>query len=248
MAQRTIQGGTDLAKQIRKRRNELGMTIEEAAYRANVGTKTWCRYEAGGSIREDKCKGICKALNWRNIPDQEMTAELSMDTYREGTAWSRFLEKEFGAEAAIDFAMGSDVLLDHIKEDLSELSSMPKGAHIGQIDTSWIKDDLPEQFLVEYDYDFLFNMKCELLRMRFIANSGREMTAHTVLQELILYLCHEEALALREVGIGGTPKTDSNEWVFDLFGDMDIVTCLYSDTYIQEDNIYHFSHWNERQF
>ena len=87
-----------------------------------------------------------------------------------------------------------------------------------------------------------------MLRMRSIANSGREMTAHSVLQELILYLCHGEALALREIGMGGTPKVDSNDWVFDLFGDMDIVTCLYSDVYLQEDNAYHFSHWNEPMF
>lgn len=47
MTQKTIQGNADLAKQIRLRRNELGLTIEEAASRAGVGTKTWCRYEAG---------------------------------------------------------------------------------------------------------------------------------------------------------------------------------------------------------
>lgn len=63
MTQKTIQGNADLAKQIRLRRSELGLTIEEAASRAGVGTKTWCRYEAGESIRSDKCKGVCKALN-----------------------------------------------------------------------------------------------------------------------------------------------------------------------------------------
>ena len=47
------------------------LTIEEAASRAGVGTKTWCRYEAGESIRSDKCKGVCKALNWLSLPGQE---------------------------------------------------------------------------------------------------------------------------------------------------------------------------------
>lgn len=64
MAQRTIKGNEILARQIKSRRGELGLTIEEAVSRAGVGTKTWCRYEAGESIRRDKCKGICKALNW----------------------------------------------------------------------------------------------------------------------------------------------------------------------------------------
>ena len=35
---------------------------------------------------------------------------------------------------------------------------------------------------------------------------------------------------------------------FDLFGDMDIVTCLYSDMYLDESNIYHFAYWNRKQF
>ena len=69
MAQKTVQGSENLAKQIRSRRNELGLTIEEAASRAGVGTKTWSRYEAGESIRKDKCKGICRALNWQTLPD-----------------------------------------------------------------------------------------------------------------------------------------------------------------------------------
>lgn len=50
MAQKTIQGSETLARQIKSRRNELGLTIEESASRAGVGTKTWSRYEAGESI------------------------------------------------------------------------------------------------------------------------------------------------------------------------------------------------------
>ena len=49
MTQKTIQGNADLAKQIRLRRSEL----------------------AGESIRSDKCKGVCKALNWLSLPGQE---------------------------------------------------------------------------------------------------------------------------------------------------------------------------------
>ena len=250
MAQKSIQGSKDLAKRIRQRRNELGMTIEEAAYRADVGTKTWCRYEAGGSIRLDKCRGICKALNWRSLPGQEAEEDpFAEEAYRESPAWSRYLEKNYGAGTAVSFAMGSDVLLDHIQEDLHELSSLPKGSHLGQLDFSCIGQDLPEQFLVRYDYEFLYRMKCELLRMRQTARMGGDMIAHTVLQELILYLCAREASAVRELGMGeNVPKEESEEWMFDLFGDMDIVTWLYSDMYVTEDNMYHFVHWNEQQF
>ena len=40
MAAKSIKGNNNLAKRIRTRRNELNLTIEEAAARANVGTKT----------------------------------------------------------------------------------------------------------------------------------------------------------------------------------------------------------------
>ena len=93
MAQRSIQGNQELAKKIRLRRNELNLTIEEAASRAGVGTKTWSRYEAGESIRLDKCRGVCKALNWRDFPDGESAVEKKslVQEYRDHEAWSQFL-------------------------------------------------------------------------------------------------------------------------------------------------------------
>ena len=92
MAQKTIQGNEALARRIKLRRNELGLTIEEAASRAGVGTKTWSRYEAGESIRKDKCKGICKSLNWRWLQDGEEDESISIQEYKNHKAWSRFLE------------------------------------------------------------------------------------------------------------------------------------------------------------
>lgn len=67
MPLKALQGNETLARQIKSRRNELGLTIEEAASRAGIGTKTWCRYEAGESIRIDKCKKLCKALHWNDL-------------------------------------------------------------------------------------------------------------------------------------------------------------------------------------
>ena len=71
MNQHTIHGSEALAKQIKFRQNELGLTIEEAASRTDVGTKTWSRYKAGESIRKDKCKGICRALNRHTLPGRK---------------------------------------------------------------------------------------------------------------------------------------------------------------------------------
>lgn len=253
MAQKIIKGNETLAKQIKSRRNELGLTIEEAASRAGVGTKTWCRYEAGESIRKDKCKGICKALNWHSLPDQDgkNSANISVQEFKNHTAWSKFLENSFGAEAAISFAAGSDILYDYIKEDMAELSSLPAGTHIGQLSISWLSSSLPEQFLMYYDYNFLYQMKCSLCEMRMRAKNNLPMTAHSVMEELLIYLCSEEASALIELNDGfyGIEDSDATgEWIFDLFGDMDIISSLYSNEYLNPDHPYHFSHWSEQQF
>lgn len=40
----------------------------------------------------------------------------------------------------------------------------------------------------------------------------------------------------------------AEEWVFDLFDDMDIISFLYSDVYLDSEHPYHFCHWNDQQF
>ncbi len=256
MAQRSIQGNQELARKIKLRRNELNLTIEEAASRAGVGTKTWSRYEAGESIRLDKCKGICKALNWRNFPSGEEAGEkISLvEKYRNHEAWSQFLADNYGSGAAVAFAAGSDILLDYIDQDLSDLASMPSGSHIGQLNTSFISEELPPQFLMQYDYDFLYNMRCVLLQLRWRAKHGMPMTAHSILEELIIYLCNEEAQVFIDIStdaddfINNEEPDDLKDWVFNMFDDNDIITFLYSDIYLKEDHQFHFKHWRDQQF
>lgn len=255
MAQKTIKGSETLARQIKSRRNELGFTIEKAASRAGVGTKTWSRYEAGESIRKDKCKGICKALNWHTLPDQERDESegISIQEYKNHEAWSQFLENTFGDRAAMAFAAGSDILLDSIKEDMAGLASMPAGSHIGQLNMSCLCGDLPEQFLTQYDYDFLYRLKCTVYQLRERAKYGASMAAHSVMEELILYLCNEESTALIEISSDRDESEDEEDidtevWVFNLFDDTDIISFLYSDVYLDTDHPYHFSRWNDQQF
>ena len=254
MAQKTIQGNQVLARQIRSRRNELGLTIEEASSRAGVGTKTWCRYEAGESIRIDKCKGICRALNWIVFPESDAKTyeTISVQEYKTHEAWSPFLENTYGARAAMAFAAGSDILSDHINEDLAELVSMPAGSHLGRLSVSWLCSDLPEQFVMHYDYDFLYRMKCTLQNMRTRAKYGYPMTAHSVMEKLLLYLCNEEASMLielnDEINRFEDDDTASEEWVFDLLGNSDILSWLYADMYLDAEHPYHFFHWNDQQF
>ena len=92
MAQKAIQSNPKLAEMIKKRRNELRLTIEETAQRAGVGTKTWCRYEAGGAIRHDKYKGLCKALHWLEFPSKDSDkASFNLERYKAHKAWSNYL-------------------------------------------------------------------------------------------------------------------------------------------------------------
>lgn len=256
MAQKSIQGSEKLAREIKRRRNALDLTIEKASLLAGIGTKTWSRYEAGESIRKDKCKGICKALNWRSFPDDEtgQDEKTLLEEYRDHEAWSQFLADTYGSMAAMAFAAGSDILLDHIEQDLSDLARLPSDAHIGQLRTSFINEALPPQFLMRYDYDFLYRMKCSLLLLRRKAKLGIPMTAHSILEELIIYLCNEEARTLIEVAVGADDNIvakefdDAENWVFDMFDDADIITFLYSDAYLDEDHSFHFSRWNDQQF
>lgn len=255
MTQKTIKGTENLARQIKSRRNELGLTIEEAASRAGVGTKTWYRYETGGSIRSDKCKGICKALNWRMFPDQfgEENESFSILEYKNHEAWSEFLEDNYSIEAAMSFAVGSDLLYDYIKEDMKELSSLPVGSHIGQLEFSMLSSSLPAQFLMRYDYEFLYQMKCSLFQLRMRAKNNLPMTAHSVMEELLIYLCNEEGTVFKEIsneanGIEKDCDDDFEGWVFDLFDDKDIISFLYSNVYLDSYHSYHFSHWFDQQF
>ena len=257
MSQQVIKGTQKISETIRKRRLELGLTIEEAASRAGVGTKTWCRYEAGESIRKDKVKGICKALNWHIIPDSdkvESDIRFNINEYKKCASWSEFISDYYGDAAAISFVIGSDILIDYINDDLREISELPKGTHVGQLAVSMIKELLPPQFLSRYDYEFLYCLKANVLKLVERARNGMPFAANSVMQELALFLMMEEAEFLMDtmsldMEAAGIENLDIwKEWIFDFFGDMDIITCLYSNNFLGTDHAYHFEHWNEEQF
>lgn len=256
MSIRTSAGSAKLGEKIKNRRNELGLTIEEAAEKSGVGTKTWSRYEAGGSIRSDKVSGICKVLKWNTLPDSDSNEDtFDINEYEKRESWPDDLAKTYGLGAAVSFVIGSDILYDNIRQDLDALAKRHKGTHIGELPLSYLVDCMPEQFLMNYDYDFLYCMKSTLLKYCKIAKYGGSFTAHTVLDEIILYNIMNESEFLMENSIipNLPPEQDEefygwDSWAFDLFDDMDVVTFLYSDHYLTEDNPYHFSHWLQPQF
>lgn len=256
MRVKSIEGSIKLGKSIKQRRNELNLTIEEAASKAGVGTKTWSRYEAGASIRKDKSKGICRTLNWQSIPEDNSDANNTFDlnTYKKHEAWSPYLADNFGEIVAASFAIGNDILLNNLQQDMEQLSSMPQGSHLGELGISWLESDLPSQFLMHYDYNFLYALRTTIIRFRTIAPIGGQIIAHSVMEELTLYLIMNESQAFMEIMDFDMKSTDMesysdlDSWAFDIFDDMDIITFLYSDIYLDNSHPYHFDHWLDAQF
>ena len=191
------------------------------------------------------------------LPDQDVAQsdDFSIENLKNHPAWPSYLEKAFGDRAAASFAVGSDLLRDKLSEDLRELANYPKGTHLGQLDFSFLSSDLPQHFMMDYDYDYLYHMKCCLLEMISRAKNGHSMVAHSVIEELILLLCNDEAKSFFEIEDVEFSEHDnddeyiaSKDWVFDLFDDADIEMFLFSDYYLQEGDTYHFSRWFEPQF
>lgn len=128
---------------------------------------------------------------------------------------------------------------------------MPKGSHLGEISTSWLESDLPSQFLMYYDYDFLYILRATITHFRKIAFVGKQIIAHSVIEELALYLIMEESRSFMESidsNMGSDDMDSYSDWAFAIFDDMDIVTFLYSDQYLDDSNPYHFGHWQDAQF
>lgn len=267
MPPRTKKGSAGLADAIKQRRLELGLSAEETARRAGVGTKTWFRYESGSSIRNDKIKGVCKALSWPALPLQgDEAAEEKSGEYAwlesidaSHKAWSSKLAEDFGRKAAVSFAVGSDILLDYLNEDLGELAKMPVGTHLGELGCSWLVDLLPGQFLVRYTYDFVFRLRTVLLRYRMRAHNGWEISAHSPAEELLVRLIRDFSFDAID---GWTPRLDGSasendqwqetegwrDWPEDLCDGDDLSVFLDEGRWVEEGDSYHFDRWFEPQF
>lgn len=232
----------ELGELIKQKRKSMGLTIEQAARKAGVGTKTWCRYEAGEPIRQDKFKNISRLLNLSKT-QTEQDDDYTVENCRKDKFWSNFLEKEYGPVSALSFAVGSEILLDEIEEELEELAKMPKNSHIGQLKISCIKDLLPPQFLTFYDYDFLYATRVALKQLMNIAERNDKMIAHRVIDEILLTMIVEEACDVIDVN-----NDECTDWIYDMFGDSDIDFLFYDNIYLLKDSIYHFSHWFDEQF
>jgi hypothetical protein len=186
--------------------------------------------------------------------DIDFHYDLDFDELREDETWSSFLEEEFGDLSAASFAIGSDLLMDAIKDDMKQLSSMPPKSNLEQLEFSSLSYMLPEQFMKEYDCDFLSELLKTLQYFREEAHKGNEIITRSVIEELTLFLVVEESRVMIDDYIDSPAYNDEyeddfpyTEWIYEIFDDMDIITWLYSDMKVDKNNIYHFDHWLEKR-
>lgn len=243
-----------LGAAVRERRTTLGLSIEEAAAKAGIGTKTWSRYEAGAAIRQDKVRGLCKALGWSQLPEADGDVDETDENWlleigEDHEAWSSALEENCGRACAATFAAGSDLLSDQANDDLTALAREPRGTHVGQLDASWLCDSLPPQFLTRYDYDFVYALKAAIgvLRKRFANGS---LVVESVIEELAVYLILSQADMFADFNQNFFDEDDDwHEWLGDILGDLDVEFFLYDCGWSLTPRMtYHFSHWLEAQF
>ena len=263
MPTETSDGNTSLAEAIRNRRIELGLSIKTAAEKAGIGAKTWSNYESGSPIRGDKVRGVCKALNWTSLlsaQQEKMFDDSELDDFdlkdlEEHEAWSKYLASTYGEYVAVSFAIGSDMLIDQLYDDIDEITLMPRHTHVGELTESMLEPLLPLQFVTRYDHEFLYALLMSVFRLREQASSGNPITAKSVIEELALYLMEQDSFLLmkevaKELGddFDAVEGGDLVRWSCDIRGGDDLEASLFSDCYLYPDDIYHFDNWLKEQF
>lgn len=196
-----------------------------------------------------------------------------LDEARSEGCWPARLEKELGFAVAYSLQTGLQILHDYIRDDLAKLHDMPAGTHIGELEYSMTEGYLPNQFLMKYDYDFLFRLNRIIERkMAYVEDLGRR-DAHRVIDEIIFRAVNNianssiddllkeqpelKAIFCPECDDEEEMETEEDEcvpisyydWVYDtMFDDADVDMLFIEGFYFTEDDNYHFSHWFEDQF
>ncbi|RAX21534.1 hypothetical protein DRB06_06145 [Actinomyces sp. Z5] len=87
------------------------------------------------------------------IPDWDDIPTVFSEVY------SPRLARMLGEDAARCFALGTFLFDMSVAEDLEGLASLPRGAHLGQLDETHIGSTLPQLWLTRYDYEFVFQLR-----------------------------------------------------------------------------------------
>lgn len=178
-----------LKDNIRKRREELGLTVEEAAGKVGVSAEDWARWEEEGAVRMERIEALTNLLGEEVLKYyQPEFCIFDLDEFRSRPYWSSYLEKEHGIAVAVAFVYGYEMLHDHILDDIDSLRSLPEGSLLRDHEWSQLIDMLPDAFEDRYDMAFLLRLQSANDAFAKAAGEGKRIIAHTVLEELTLLL------------------------------------------------------------
>lgn len=251
-----------------RRRAELGLSITEAADKIGVHPRTWKSYETGAPVPLKQLTNIMTAMEWFSAG---IYVEDTLEDFVKAHDWSEQIAETYGNPAAICFALGSEALRQAIQNDSKLLSKIRgRNPHIGHLGKrSELRRLLPEMFMNRYNKIFLADLDNTLTALITRATGAEIFLAHTVLEEITIYAiaCLAKTLYTEfdcaklcppiadydddDDGEVAGYGSDVETWAFDVFGDMDIVTILYSpfcDDIMDEESDYYFDNWKNPAF
>ncbi|NDR53069.1 helix-turn-helix transcriptional regulator [Actinomyces sp. 565] len=105
--------------------------------------------------------------------------------------YSQRLARTLGEDAARCFALGTFLFDMSVAEDLEGLASLPRGAHLGQLDETHIGSTLPQLWLTRYDYEFVFQLRGTArdmtLRLTDAGPASAEPLVRTMADAIVLH-------------------------------------------------------------
>lgn len=175
---------------IAKRRRELGLSVADLSHKCGIAEKTWYRYEAGNAIRDDKVQIVLSALKWSEFPSEDLSV-LSIVGNVDLSHWAyvNWIADKYDVLLAKMFACACDLVFNNLCSVVHDLSSMPKGSHVGQVFFAY-DDILPECYLTRYDYEFMCRL-CDEFK-GFIGEIKHDVIRRTVVHELLLAMVESE--------------------------------------------------------
>ena len=248
MSQFSVQSNTDLGYRMRERRQELGLTIEAAARRAGVGTKTWYRYEAGEPIRRDKYQGVCQALGWSTLPIGEdgEKIEWTLSAFQNDEYWCPQIAYAYGDDAAVCIVVGARQVKQMIEDTLETLMKKPRETHIGEVSETGFAKWMPAEYMMRYDYAFMYELRNTLNNVLSRLNDGKsiwDVRPQTTAEEILYYIMSQVGTWIFEHEWVPAKEFDRDGWIFKFFEGQDIKDALYSGRPVYHHTMYDFNEW-----
>jgi hypothetical protein len=170
-------------------------------------------------------------------------------------AWVPQLYVLYGEEVAEYFRIGAQTLLLKLQYDLADLKKLPENAVLSDLDRSFLKEYLPDQFDKEFTLSFLerFEAEAKLLIQR--GQSGLPLYSQNVAQDVIYYMIYQYGKSAHDLDLIVNEIDDKEAQLFYIFDDWledvleeypdesDLMYVMSDKAIVDSKNEYHISHW-----